>query len=430
MVTLTPSHTMTGAELFSSRKYISLFTGAGGLDIGLDAAGFTTVLCVEKDKRCRETLELNGWPIASKSALEDYSSPQDLLDEAGVLPEELDLIAGGPPCQPFSKSGYWRTGSSKRMKDPRAQTLVDMMDLVKVARPAVVLIENVKGMTYAGKTDALDFIRSRFEEINEAHNTSYKFPRALSILNSMNYGVPQRRERLFLVISRDGLDFAPPEFTHGTTEQVEELGLEPFRTAWDAIGEMDITEEAASALKVTSKHASWLPSIPEGQNYLFHTPRGGGANKWGWRTRYWSFLLKLAKVQPSWTITAKPGPGTGPFHWDNRRLSISEIAALQTFPDSYMFKGSYREQHRQVGNAVPCVMGELMGLEIRRQIFAEDVPAVLSLVPPARETPPPCPTVEGLPSEAGDLGDELPQAHPGEGLGPGRTQEQREEDAD
>src|SRR6185369_15502643 len=103
-----------------------------------------------------------------------------------------------------------------------------------------------------------------------------------------------------------------------------------------------------------------LPSIPEGENYLHHTPRKGGLPLFGWRTRYWSFLLKLAKNQPSWTIQAQPGSAIGPFHWQNRRLAWQEMAALQTFPREFEIASSTVEIQRQIGNAVPSLMAEIL----------------------------------------------------------------------
>src|SRR5207249_3243156 len=135
----------------------------------------------------------------------------------------------------------------------------------------------------------------------------------------------------------------------------------PYRTAWDAIGDLD-DEHWPLELKPTGKWTGLLKSIPEGKNYLWHTPRGGGDPLFGWRTRYWSFLLKLSKRQPSWTIQAEPGPATGPFHWRNRLLSVEELARLQTFPHGFQVVGNRRSAQRQIRNAVPGALGELPGL--------------------------------------------------------------------
>src|SRR5262249_44394676 len=153
-----------------------------------------------------------------------------------------------------------------------------------------------------------------------------------AVLNAADYGVPQHRERVFIIGSRDGRPFQFPTQTHGDPSNVYEGTLEPFRTAWDALGDLPMLLNDP-ALRTTGKWADLLPSIPEGENYLWHTNRGGGEPLFGWRTKYWSFLLKLAKNRPSWTIQAQPGSAIGPFHWCDRKLSSRELCRLQTFPD-------------------------------------------------------------------------------------------------
>src|SRR3712207_2104614 len=109
---------------------------------------------------------------------------------------------------------------------------------------------------------------------------------------------------------------------------------------------------------MTGKWADLMPSIPEGRNYLWHTSRSGGLPLFGWRTRYWNFLLKLAKDQPSWTIQAQPGPATGPFHWESRKLSAAELGRLQTFPDGLVYGCTRAGVQRLAGNAVPSALAE------------------------------------------------------------------------
>jgi DNA (cytosine-5)-methyltransferase 1 len=130
-------------------------------------------------------------------------------------------------------------------------------------------------------------------------------------------------------------------------------------------------------------------------------------------------LLKLAKNRPSWTLTAQPGPAIGPFHWENRRLSAEELCALQTFPGGYRIVGSVSAAHKQVGNAVPSALAEILGLEIRRQLFGDDnIKVQATLIPPKRsDTPPPEPVAK-VPKQYRDLVDEHAD-HPGEGRGPG-----------
>ena len=169
---------------------------------------------------------------------------------------------------------------------------------------------------------------------------------------------------------------------------------------------------------MTGKWADLVPSIPEGQNYLWHTERGGGMRLFGWRRRYWSFLLKLAKDRPSWTIQAQPGAGIGPLHWKSRRLSVRELMRLQTFPDDYVIEGGHTEAQRQLGNAVPSLMTEVLGRAIRDQLLDAPVEAglPLKLLPPRRlPVPPPEPLAPVPEKYHVHVGDHA--AHPGTGRG-------------
>lgn len=192
--------------------------------------------------------------------------------------------------------------------------------------------------------------------------------------------------------------------------------IEPYRTTWDALGDLPERPNDAS-VRMTGKWADLLPSIPEGENYLWHTPRGGGLPLFGWRTRYWSFLLKLAKDRPSWTIQAQPGPATGPFHWSNRRLSAQELCRLQTFPDGLAFDCGRNDIQRMLGNAVPSLVAEVMGRAIRAQLLGMPVKKKkLELLPPRRKTTPAPEPVAKVPASYRSLiGDHT--EHPGTGQG-------------
>lgn len=395
---------------------LSLFTGAGGLDLGLEAAGFEVAGCVERDRDCCKTIEANtDWRLAQEGDIE-LIDPASLLREFDLRPGDVTLLAGGPPCQPFSKSGQWVNGKPGQMTDPRARTLHAYFEILEAALPRVMLLENVKGLVARpkqGSTEehALDILASTLEKINERQGTGYQ--PAIVHLDAADHGVPQRRERVFVVASRDGGLFDAPEPTHG--KRAGEGGHR-LTTAWDAIGDLD-SKDWCESLIPTGTWAELLPSIPEGRNYLFHTPKGDGEPLFGWRRKYWSFLLKLAKDQPSWTIQAQPGPATGPFHWRSRKLSVREMARLQTFPDDHEFVGGYQSARRQVGNAVPVAVGELLGLEIRRQLLGDDLERTLPTLPRQRDD---CPPAEGparVPRRylkmRGDHDD-----HPGAGQGP------------
>jgi DNA (cytosine-5)-methyltransferase 1 len=331
----------------NGRSVLSLFTGAGGLDLGLEASGFKPVLCVEIDEDSRETLRRNrpGWRLADPGDIHALE-PAQLLRQAAIEPRALTLLAGGTPCQPFSKSSYWFNGDAPRLRDPRARTLHAYLDVVEATLPQVLLLENVKGLAFDGKDEGLRFLERGLRRINKGHRTSYA-PQVIT-LNAADYGVPQIRERVFVLASIDGRQIDTPESSHG-----DGPNRQPFLTAWDAIGDLD-GDSWPKELDLSGRWAGLLASIPEGQNYLWHTPRNapkGGEPLFGWRTRFWSFLLKLAKRQPSWTIQAYPGPATGPFHWKSRLLSIEEMCRLQTFPREYAIVGSRRLAHQEVGNA-------------------------------------------------------------------------------
>jgi DNA (cytosine-5)-methyltransferase 1 len=407
--------------LMGKAKVISLYTGAGGMDYGFEAAGFDTAVTLEVDHDSCETLRRSRptWQVIERSIFDVPT--QDLLEVAGVKRGEADILIGGPPCQPFSKSGYWVRGDSRRLNDPRADTLGAYMRVVKEALPRVFVLENVTGLAFSRKDEGLRMVLEHIQNINQKTRSNYKAH--FQVLNAAAYGVPQLRERFILVASRDGETFKFPPLTHAepstSSKDRDQLnvGLSTYRTAWDAIG--DLRPMQGEDLMVRGKWGSLLPSIPEGQNYLFHTDRGGGLPLFGWRRRYWTFLLKLAKNRPSWTIQAQPGPAVGPFHWENRRLSLRELARLQTFPDNVAVQGGRTSAQRQLGNAVPSLLAEVLGRAIRTQLLKlPRVRGPLKLLPPIRLPVPPEEPVKPVPRAFQHLIG-VHEAHPGPGKGVG-----------
>ena len=395
-------------------KAISLYTGVGGLDFGLEAAGFRTVACVEMEAVACRTVRLNRpWEVLDDDIHKIASS--DILSAAGARVSEPDILIGGPPCQPFSKSSYWAHSAAARMGDPRANTLTEFFRVLRDTKPRAFLLENVPGLAFKGKDEGLRHVFELVREVNRQAKTKY-VPH-WTVINAATYGVPQQRERLFIVASRDGRDFTFPTATHANTP-TPIAGFESFRTAWDALGDLPQRLKDED-LTMSGRWADLLPSIPEGQNYLWHTNRGGGVGIFGWRTRYWSFLLKLKKTLPSWTIQAQPGPAIGPFHWTNRKLSAAELCRLQTFPDGLRFDCSLREVQRLIGNAVPSLVAEVIGRAIREQFFDARIRTrALKLLPPVR-TPVPAPErVRRVPAQYEPLIGKHAD-HPGEGRGVG-----------
>ncbi|MGM4919546.1 DNA cytosine methyltransferase [Tardiphaga sp. 813_E8_N1_3] len=394
-------------------KAISLYTGVGGLDFGFEAAGFETAVAVEMDPTaCRALAANRRWPILGED-IHRLTAGQIL--SAGQLSRgEADVLIGGPPCQPFSKSGYWVRGDAKRLDDPRATTLEAYLHILEKAQPRAFLLENVHGLAFRGKDEGLEQILRGIEAVNRRCKTSYR--PAVAVLNAADYGVPQLRQRVFIVGSRDGTPFSFPAPTHGALSENTESELQPFRTTWDALGDLPSLMNDPS-LKMSGKWADLLPTIPEGENYLWHTKRGGGSALFGWRTRYWNFLLKIAKDRPSWTIQAQPGSATGPFHWANRKFSAVELSRLQTFPEGLVLPFSRNEIQRLLGNAVPSLMAEILAREIRRQLLGRRRQTSDLLLMPVRRGPAPPPQkLAPLPKKFRELiGNH--SDHPGEGLG-------------
>ncbi len=377
-------------------KVLSAFSGVGGLDLGLEAAGFSTIACIEIDPDARSTLRNNrpSWRLLEPGdilALAETLRPSDL----GLRVGELDVLAGGPPCQPFSKAAQWSTRARFGMTDPRSRCISAFISLVKRFKPKVVLIENVEGFA-RGRSSALPQLESDLSS-----HSSYRLE--WRVLDACDFGVAQHRRRAIMVALRDGKPFRWPDPTHVHR---------PVR-AWDALAQIKVAEPR----QCKGKWAGLLPSIPEGGNYLHHTDHGEGTPLFGYRTRYWSFLLKLAKDKPSWTISAQPGPATGPFHWENRPLNVEELLRLQSFPATWKVAGPYRSQVKQIGNATPPLLSEVIARAIGDQVFGikcEREPALH--IPRRLRVPPPEPTRPVSREFIRFRGIHLP--HPGAGRGP------------
>ncbi|WP_395646291.1 DNA cytosine methyltransferase [Terricaulis sp.] len=395
-------------------KAISLFSGVGGLDFGFEASGFETRVALDLDPVACATIRRNRtWPVIEGDLATIESST---ILKAGKLKRgEADVLFGGPPCQPFSKSGYWATGDAKRLTDPRAGTLKHFLRVLGETQPKTFLLENVPGLAFSGKNEGLQFIRRGIEHINTKTGANYSLH--IGMLNAADFGVPQTRERVVMVGARDGQAFHFPSPTHAPRGQ-RLLDLPHYRTAWDALGDLpEPTDDPGLAM--TGKWADLLATIPEGENYLWHTARGGGVPLFGWRTRFWNFMLKLAKDQPSWTIQAQCGPATGPFHWRNRKLSATELGRLQTLPDGLMFNCARGDIQRLIGNAVPSLLAEVLAREIKAQLLgARRSHASLKLLPPDRGTPPPPTRPAKLPAKYRAIAG-VHTEHPGPGKGPG-----------
>jgi DNA (cytosine-5)-methyltransferase 1 len=341
---------------------ISLFSGAGGLDLGVEAAGFRTAAAVEINHDAADTMEKNFSGLASPVMREDlFNVPtRKLLAAAGLRGRARpELLVGGPPCTPFSKSGFWLEWKRAGL-DPDASLLQAFTRVLAEARPRAFILENVYALTYNNRASAPAFERLLREIAGAGYAFNWK------VLNAADFGVPQLRPRLFVVgVPRRSRLPELPEPTHGGRWERRTTGsaAQPHVTAGQALRDLvTIPEDGES---VRGKWGHLLPEIPPGGNYLhFTAERGHPHPLFEWRSRYWSFLLKLEPDRPSPTIQAQPGPNVGPFHWDNRRLRVPELLRLFTFPDEFQLVGGRSSAQAQIGNSVPPLLSQSVAEQV------------------------------------------------------------------
>jgi DNA (cytosine-5)-methyltransferase 1 len=370
-----------GTLVAKSIPAISVFTGAGGLDIGARLAGFEPIVSIESDRNSAETLRLNG--VGGRILETDVRSvsSRELLRATGFRKGELPLLFGGPPCQSFSKAGYWTSSGAEslrrrkregvswqpkrtapaRQRDPnfddRSTLLDDFARLVEGLRPQVFVMENVASLLHPSNRAFFEAFQRRVE------GSDYRV--AVFRLNAAHFGVPQARERLFAIGCLGDAIIRPPRPSHRLPGESNPL---PKAVAARAVLKAYRSKRFFEPEEVVQ--GRWLDAlheIPPGMNYKALTAWAKHPSpRFVAETRFWNFLLKLHPDLPSWTIAANPGPWVGPFHWTNRRLRIPELAALQTFPEDFVFHGTRREKVRQIGNAVPPLLGYRVMKEVKR----------------------------------------------------------------
>jgi DNA (cytosine-5)-methyltransferase 1 len=355
-------------------RAFSLFTGAGGLDLGVEGAGYSVISAIENDPTAVHTLNLNRerfFPALPEVEPMDITQldPQAVMRDLGIGPGEVDLLVGGPPCVAFSKSGF-HLDYKREGRDPRAGLLGDYLRFLEAIRPEAYLLENVFGLAY--RNQSAPFFDALIEGIRSlGYSVTYE------VLNAADYGVPQNRQRLFVIGRRGGCPFSLPAPTH--------WGEHERRLPPDHVAELLHHVTAREALRglrtrpepteeVNGRYGHLLPEIPPGRNYLHFTAHEGHPKPlFKWRSRYWTFLLKLDPNRPASTLQGQPGPYVGPFHWKNRRLRVPELKRLQGFPDDFKFAGSRRDIQLQIGNSVPPLLVAKIAEAIREQLAGIEV---------------------------------------------------------
>jgi DNA (cytosine-5)-methyltransferase 1 len=347
---------------------LSFFSGAMGLDLGIEKAGFNIRLACEVDKFCRQTIALNRPNTALLGDINNYE-PDDILEAARLTSQDdIDLIVGGPPCQAFSTAG-----KRKAFHDDRGNVFLKYLDLALSLKPKYLVIENVRGLLSCPlkykprdqkngsqysifsedevKGGALNYVLSKLKKFGYAYS--------FNLYNAANFGTPQTRERIIIICSRNG---EIPPFLTPTHSENGEYGLPKWKTLESCLKNIhkhdyiNFPEKRLKYYRILKSGQNWR-DLPEelqkeamGKSYYL----GGGKT---------GFLRRLAWDKPSPTLVTHPAmPATDLAHpEEDRPLSIQEYKRIQEFPDNCELAGSLIQQYKQVGNAVPVSLGLAVG---------------------------------------------------------------------
>ena len=353
-------------EYRDNRSVISLFSGAMGLDLGLKKAGLNIVLGQDSNLDCVATMKANGCNVYAGDIRE--IDPQNLLEQAKMQIGEPFLICGGPPCQSFSTAGK-RLG----INDPRGSLFMEFIRMIDYIRPRFFVMENVKGIMSAPlkhipiKDRDANYKRDEFGTVLDVVLSEFKklgYKTVYGVLDAVNYGSPQFRERFILIGSRDCEEIFLPFPTHFQTHQNPEYR---WRTIADVFNDINPNDNEVATL--SEERMEYLRQIPEGGNWRdlpadqIKGAMGGAYTSGGGKA---GFYRRLSFNQPSPTVVTSPvQKATMMCHpTENRPLSVRECARIQQFPDDWIFMGATVAKYRQIGNAVPVGLGEAIGKAI------------------------------------------------------------------
>ncbi|MFC4292594.1 DNA cytosine methyltransferase [Sphingorhabdus arenilitoris] len=315
---------MNGTPLFGD-----IFSGAGGLSVGFRSAGFRKAFSAEINKHASETLRHN-FP-------ESYHFEGDVADlsetkiKSVLEGRKLDVLVGGPPCQGFSVAG------KRQIDDPRNELFLEFCRLVEICQPEFFVMENVPGILTMQKGAVTNAILQKFEDIGYPETS-------VRILEAAEYGVPQLRTRAIFVGNRLNVKNPYPKPTHSRDNYIS------INDAMDDL--KNLPRDPATNHEWTNHSAAYEARISK-------VPAGGSL----YETFRDAFKRQYSGV-PS--MAAKENHGGTHIHYEkNRVLSARELARLQTFPDDFFFKGGMKKAYWQIGNAVPCLLAEKIGLAIR-----------------------------------------------------------------
>ena len=378
-------NTLTGNAIESGRPTtIDLFCGCGGISAGLRNAGFKVLAGVDIEPKYMATFKHNFRDALSLDVDLTKCSPVNMMELIGIEPGMLDLLAGGPPCQGFSKNVPRKY---RQLNDANNLLVRTFLEYCETMRPKAILMENVAEMKNG-------FSQHYSQEI-KARLTSSGYSVSTLILNAAEFGVPQRRRRAFFLALKGKTAIDAPQSTH--LAQSQQAGLfeqSSFVTVWEAIGDLpsvlhgrgedpclyscepfsEYQERMRNpsgkvhnhvARKLEAMQYARLASLQPGQGHKDLPQelkvRGGYSGAYG----------RLTKEMVAPTITRwvfHPGSGRWGHPVDIRTITIREAARLQGFSDSYEFVGSFVQQAGQIGNAVPPLLAQQIGVAVRRQL--------------------------------------------------------------
>lgn len=356
---------------------LSMFSGAMGLDLGLEQHGFLVKVAVENNRAAVATIEKNRSDISVIDRSIANVCTDEILEKGQLKAADVVLISAGPCCQSFSTAGKRHS-----IGDPRGSLFYDFCRVVREVRPRFFVMENVKGLLSAAIKhrplnergagfplltkeeqlgSALELIRTELAKLNYY----VKF----DVLNAADFGVPQKRLRILFIGSRDGEDIRFPRPTYIHPKEAKKKGLPPWVTLRKGLKGVkakewaDFSEDRLTMLKTLEPGQNWR-DLPE---RLHRDALGAAADSWGGRS---GFCRRLAWNEPAPTLTTAPdGKATTLCHpRKDRPLSVEEYAALQQFPPGWEFSGSVHQKYMQIGNAVPVGLGSAIGKELLRTI--------------------------------------------------------------
>ncbi len=384
-------------------RSLELFAGAGGLGLGLHAAGFHPAGVIERDRDCCDTLRANSEYGAA--AMRDWKLVDSDVHQVNfrIFEDQLDLVSGGPPCQPFSVGGKHAANEDSRNMFPQA------VRAVREIRPAAFIFENVKGLTRERFANYFQYVvlqlthpeivlrsdevwsdhYSRLEEVHTSGRRDGLHYRVLPhVLNAADFGIPQRRERVFFVGFQEklGVRWNFPKPTHSRQALLWDQSANG--SYWDRHGISKSTRFYAQRDELLGRSLPFPPTEKPWKSVRdaicdLPAPDSGGKSKSGINghrfqagARAYVGHTGSPMDMPAKALKAGvhgvPGGENMLVHPNGalRYFTMREAARLQTFPDDFIFKSSWSESMRQLGNAVPVDLAAIVGLSVRKQLDA------------------------------------------------------------